>query len=173
MQISTEKMKKIGNSIFQSRKNADDFWLKFWDWRTVQRSALCRSRRELSNEYLLAKIGVDTAGNEPVEVWAKIQLVITIHLPPLQPFIPSGRPRLIPLGAPWKSAERIVRINLLLVGKPTENHPWNRFNGALIYACHYKNCPVGSSWKKTQRGKWRQVDGGNSSTSNAAYLGDL
>ena len=26
--------------------------------RTVQRSALCRSRRELSNEYLLAKIGV-------------------------------------------------------------------------------------------------------------------
>jgi hypothetical protein len=34
----------------------------------VQRSALCRSRRELSNEYLLAKIGVDTAENEPLEV---------------------------------------------------------------------------------------------------------
>ena len=32
-------------------------------------SALCRSRRELSNEYLLAKIGVDTAENEPLEVW--------------------------------------------------------------------------------------------------------
>ena len=31
-------------------------------------SALCRSRRELSNEYLLAKIGVDTAENEPLEV---------------------------------------------------------------------------------------------------------
>ena len=27
----------------------------------MQRSALCRSRRELSNEYLLAKIGFDTA----------------------------------------------------------------------------------------------------------------
>ena len=26
---------------------------------------MCRSRRELSNEYLLAKIGVDTAENEP------------------------------------------------------------------------------------------------------------
>ena len=26
---------------------------------------LCRSRRELSNEYLLAKIGFDTAENEP------------------------------------------------------------------------------------------------------------
>ena len=37
--------------------------------KAVQRSALCRSRRELSNEYLLAKIGVDTAENEPLEVW--------------------------------------------------------------------------------------------------------
>ena len=57
-----------------------DFWRKNWDWRTVQRSALCRSRRELSNEYLLAKIGVDTAENEPLEIWAKIQF--TIHFTP-------------------------------------------------------------------------------------------
>ena len=34
----------------------------------MQRSALCRSRRELSNEYLLAKIGFDTAENEPSKV---------------------------------------------------------------------------------------------------------
>ena len=34
----------------------------------MQRSALCRSRRELSNEYLLAKVGFDTAENEPCEV---------------------------------------------------------------------------------------------------------
>ena len=33
---------------------------------------MCRSRRELSNEYLLAKIGVDTAENEPLEVCGKI-----------------------------------------------------------------------------------------------------
>ena len=33
-----------------------------------------------SNEYLLAKIGVDTAENEPLEVWAKIQF--TIHFTP-------------------------------------------------------------------------------------------
>ena len=32
----------------------------------VQRKK-CRSRQELSNEYLLAKIGVDTAENEPPE----------------------------------------------------------------------------------------------------------
>ena len=36
--------------------------------RAVQRSVLCRSRRELSNEYLVAKIGFDTAENEPCEV---------------------------------------------------------------------------------------------------------
>ena len=29
---------------------------------------MCRSRRELSNAYLLAKIGVDTAENEPCKV---------------------------------------------------------------------------------------------------------
>ena len=34
----------------------------------MQRSALCRSRRELSNEYLLAKFGFDTAENEPFQV---------------------------------------------------------------------------------------------------------
>ena len=36
------------------------------DSKTVQRCALCRSRRELSNEYLLAKFGFDTAENEPI-----------------------------------------------------------------------------------------------------------
>ena len=36
--------------------------------RTVQRSELCRSRRELSNEYLLAKFGFDTAENEHCKV---------------------------------------------------------------------------------------------------------
>ena len=30
---------------------------------------MCRSWRELSNEYLLSTIGVDTAENEPLEVW--------------------------------------------------------------------------------------------------------
>ena len=36
-----------------------------FDSKTVQRSALWRSRRELSNEYLLAKFGFDTDENEP------------------------------------------------------------------------------------------------------------
>ena len=37
----------------------------------MQRSALCRSRRELSNAYLLAKFGFDTAENEPCQVSSK------------------------------------------------------------------------------------------------------
>ena len=41
----------------------------------MQRSALSRSRRELSNAYLLAKIGVDTAENEPLEVWVKYSIL--------------------------------------------------------------------------------------------------
>ena len=47
--------------------------------RTVQRSALCRSRRELSNAYLLAKIGVDTAENEPLEVWGENSIQYSLH----------------------------------------------------------------------------------------------
>ena len=34
----------------------------------MQRSALCRSRRELSNAYFLAKFRFDTAANEPCKV---------------------------------------------------------------------------------------------------------
>ena len=49
------------------------------DSKAVQRSALCRSRRELSNEYLLAKIGVDTAENEPLEVWGENSIQYSLH----------------------------------------------------------------------------------------------
>ena len=76
-------MKKSGNSLIQSRKHVDDFWLKFWDLSGAKVWKFCRSRQELSNdsysnEYLLAKfkIGVDTAENEPLKVWRKIQFII-------------------------------------------------------------------------------------------------
>ena len=39
-------------------------------------ATVSRSRRELSNAYLLAKIGVDTAENEPLEIWGKIFNII-------------------------------------------------------------------------------------------------
>ena len=37
----------------------------------MQRRALCRSRRELSNDYLFTKFGFDTAENEPCQVCPK------------------------------------------------------------------------------------------------------
>ena len=40
---------------------------------------MCRSRRELSNEYLLAKIGVDTADNEPLEVCGENSIQYSLH----------------------------------------------------------------------------------------------
>ena len=40
---------------------------------------MCRSRRELFNEYLLAKIGVDTAENEPLEVWGEDSIQYSLH----------------------------------------------------------------------------------------------
>ena len=39
---------------------------------------MCRSWRELSNAYLLEKIGVDTAENEPLEVWGENSIQYSI-----------------------------------------------------------------------------------------------
>ena len=71
-------------NLFEKLRISQNFWkfsqilanstnfLKKCDFGAVQRSALCRSRRELSNAYLLAKFGFDTAAprteNEPSKV---------------------------------------------------------------------------------------------------------
>ena len=44
---------------------------------------MCRSRRELSNAYLLAKIGVDTAENELLEVWGENSIQYSLHSLPV------------------------------------------------------------------------------------------
>ena len=48
-------------------KQSGKCWTKT-NCRALQRSALCRSRRELSNAYLLAKFGFDTGENEPCKI---------------------------------------------------------------------------------------------------------
>ena len=58
----------------------------------MQRSALCRSRRELSNEYLLAKIGVDTAENEPLEVWGENSIQYSLQSLDLADLFPQRVP---------------------------------------------------------------------------------
>ena len=42
-----------------------DFFLKYRGLRGAKACKSCSSRQELSNEYFLAKCGVDTAENEP------------------------------------------------------------------------------------------------------------
>ena len=42
--------------------------MSFENGAAVQKNALFRSRRELSNAYFLAKFGFDTADNEPPKV---------------------------------------------------------------------------------------------------------
>ena len=59
----TAKSSAIFNGNFEIRERFLGF-----DSKAVQRSALCRSRRELSNEYLLAKIGFDTEENGAFQV---------------------------------------------------------------------------------------------------------
>ena len=55
----------------------------------MQRSALCRARRELSNAYLLAKIGVDTAENEPCKV---CPLSVSLAIPQVRDGLRAGEP---------------------------------------------------------------------------------
>ena len=79
--------KKIGYNLAKIKQNSDKIFKNFQNFAknqqnfqhfltkklrvengAVQRSALCRSRREHSNEYLLTNFGFDTAENEPCKV---------------------------------------------------------------------------------------------------------
>ena len=50
------------------RKSLTKFFLKYWGLSGAKACKSCRSRQELSNEYFLAKLGVDTEENEPYKV---------------------------------------------------------------------------------------------------------
>ena len=51
--------------LWKNAKIRDENFLKYWGLSGAKACKSCRSRQELSNEYLLAKIGFDTAENEP------------------------------------------------------------------------------------------------------------
>ena len=54
--------------------------MRFHEGGAKERMRKSRRDSELSNEHLLAKTGVDTAENEPLKVWRKVQFII--HSPP-------------------------------------------------------------------------------------------
>ena len=62
---SIQKKEKITNEIPEKIRNL----LTRWGLSGAKICESCRSRQEASNEYLLAKIGVDTAENETLRVW--------------------------------------------------------------------------------------------------------
>ena len=65
----------------------------------MQRSALCRSQRELSNAYLLANFGFDTAENEPSKV---------CHIP-----YPTSHPKVCHMSLHSPGAHRPVTVEQL------------------------------------------------------------
>ena len=52
----------------KNAKRFDEILLKYCGLSGAKACASCRSRQELSNEYFLAKFGVDTEENEPYKV---------------------------------------------------------------------------------------------------------
>ncbi len=58
-----EILRKSGKIIEILQKSAK-IW-KFCIWRSAKECIFCRSRKMLKNAYLVAKIGLDTAENEP------------------------------------------------------------------------------------------------------------
>ena len=56
------------NSLPKNAQNVDEIWLKYQGLSGAKACKSCRSRQELSKEYLLAKFGVDTEENEPCKV---------------------------------------------------------------------------------------------------------
>ena len=52
----------------KNAKKFDGNFLKYWGLSGTKASTSCRSTQELSNEYFLAKFGVDAEENEPYKV---------------------------------------------------------------------------------------------------------
>ena len=72
MQNSTQKIEKKFNAFFHSRKMLTIFDWNFEVWAVQKYANLVDLVKRISNEHLLAKIGVDTAENEPLKVCQKL-----------------------------------------------------------------------------------------------------
>ena len=66
---------KIKETMFENcwqKKSAVHPVFRSWIPQAVQKRVLCRSRRDVFNEYLVAKIGFDTEENEPCKVFGHL-----------------------------------------------------------------------------------------------------
>ena len=63
------KLSKYPSNFIKNHQNCWHFLRIFWVLSGAKDCMSCRSRKTLQNEYLVAKIGVDTAENEPLKVW--------------------------------------------------------------------------------------------------------
>ena len=66
--------------LFIFKKILTSFLLKFWVLSGAKVDKSIRSRKMLQNEYLVAKIGVDTAENEPPKNWGKFFIISILSL---------------------------------------------------------------------------------------------
>ena len=65
--LRSQNCNKNLSNFFQFCKMYQTVWLRF-DKKLILQTSLSRTRRELSNAYLLAKLGFGTAENEPSKV---------------------------------------------------------------------------------------------------------
>ena len=71
---------------------------------------MCRTRRELSNKYLLAKFGFDTAENEPCEVCPIGAVPIVLGAPPRAAADGPARRRAGPSAACPRARSTLERV---------------------------------------------------------------
>ena len=64
----TQNFANLLGNVCKVCKKFDESLLNFCEWSGAKEYQSDRSRQELSNEYLVAKIGFDTAENEPLKV---------------------------------------------------------------------------------------------------------
>ena len=57
----------------------DELLLKYRGLSGAKVCNFSRSHQELYDEYVLAKIGVDTAENEPLEIWGENSIHYSLH----------------------------------------------------------------------------------------------
>ena len=122
---------------------------------TISLCKSCRSRQELSNEYLLAKFGVDTAENEPLKDHFIIQpwdLIFTVRRP-----APATEPQPVEV-SPFSTSTTSPPVKGGAAAPPpaaraTSPHPRTHIDGLRIDGerANFRGLVLAKIYAKTQR----------------------